>query len=268
MKGRESMVSLKEIEAFLEERFPPQYKEDYDNIGHLAGFSDIRTENVLLCLDVTADVVREAAARGARIIISHHPVIFSGVKSITDETPAGEALLLSAKLGMGIYSAHTNADSAPNGLTDFIVKKLGLKTVGTLTGSLGRICVPNTKISASQLCSRIKKEFFVKHLYSTLKEDRPVEKIAVVNGGGGGDTALLAAECGADIYISGDLKHHEHMLFSSLQGIDFIEMRHYDSEFCITQLLKEALKSRFKDDLGVFISEKNKNPLIDTDNIL
>ena len=168
---------------------------------------------------------------------------------------------------ISIYSAHTNLDSAPGGLTDEVCKKLNLSSFGNLEGNLGRICHTEKGTCAKSLCEKIKKEFGIDKLFSTFKADREVKTVAVCNGGGG-SLSDAALSLGADVYISGDLKHHEVSALKVSDNIDFIEMRHFDSEKIVTSLLKNRLYKAFGNKVEIFISSEEESPLLDTDNIL
>ena len=257
------MVKLSEITAFLENRFPPEYAEDFDNIGLLAGKSEREVSKVLVCLDCTASVVREAISIGAELIITHHPFIFNSMKSVNDSSSLGRSIVLALENNISIYSAHTNLDSAPGGLTDYVVSKLGLTATSNIEGNLGRVCSADT--TAKALCNKIKKEFGVETLFSTFTTDKAIKKVAVCNGGGGGDLAELVKDM-CDVYISGDLKYHEVLSFTESDA-DYIEMKHYDSEFVVTELLKTELDKKFSN-IEILVSRTNTNPLIDTDKIL
>ena len=149
------MIKLTKITEYLEKEFPPEYKEDFDNIGLLVGRSDKDVTKVLLCLDANKNVVKEAIKIGAELIITHHPVIFNPVKSVTDSTDFGEMLVSAIENKISIYSAHTNLDSAPNGITDTVCEKLGLIPFGNLVGDLGRICHAQSGETAKTLCAKI-----------------------------------------------------------------------------------------------------------------
>ncbi|MEE0866971.1 MAG: Nif3-like dinuclear metal center hexameric protein [Clostridia bacterium] len=261
------MIKLCEITKKLEERFPPFYAESFDNIGLLAGKSDKAVTKVLLCLDCTPMAVEEAIKSGCEFIITHHPLIFSPLKELSDKTQKGEMIVNALENNISIYSAHTNLDSAPGGLTDFVAEKLGLTPEGNLQGNLGRICAAPPCMTAKELCALIKKEFSIKHLYSTFKEDRPLRKIAVCNGGGGGELLDSVNSLGADVYISGDLKHHEILEFQNSHKCDYIEIRHFDCEIVVTELLKKVLGDLFGSELECIIF-KSDSPLIDTDELL
>lgn len=262
------MVKLKEITDYIEALFPTEYAEDFDNVGLLVGRADKDVEKVLVCLDANKNVIREAAVIGVQLIITHHPVIFNPIKNITDSSDEGEMLLCAIENGISVYSAHTNLDSAPSGLTDEVCRKLSLTPVSNLDGVVGRLCTAPAGTTAKSMCEKIKQEFDVKRLYSTFTEDREIKTAAVCNGSGSGELCTIAKDLGADVYISGDLKHHEMCAFKVSDSIDFIEIRHFDSEKIVTQLLKQRLDEKFADKLSVYISEAETTPIIDTDEIV
>lgn len=262
------MTKLIEIASFLENEFPPEYAEDFDNIGLLVGRLDKDVTKVLVCLDCNKNVVKEAIRIGAQLIVTHHPVIFNPIKSITDNTNAGEMLISALENNISIYSAHTNADSAPYGLTDTVCKKLELSPTGNMEGNLARICKAPTGTTAKTLCEKIKEEFHLDKLYSTFTKDKEIKTVAVCNGGGGGELVEIAMSLGVDVYISGDLKHHEISALKVSDNIDFIEIRHFDCERIVTEIFKDRLTEKFGDKLEVIISSAEESPLVDTDRIL
>ena len=170
--------------------------------------------------------------------------------------------------GISIYSAHTNLDSAPGGLTDTVCEKLGLSPIGNMEGNLGRLCKAEKGTTAKTLCNKIKEEFRIDTLYSTFTNDKEINTVAVCNGGGGGELTEIALGLGADVYISGDLKHHELSMMKISDKIDFIEMRHFDSEKIVTEILHKKLSEKFGDKLELHISLAEVSPLLDTDKII
>ncbi len=258
------MVKLKEIIHFIEEIFPPSFAEDFDNIGLLIGRADKEISKALICLDCDKNVVKEAVKIGAQLIITHHPAIFNPIKRITDENDFGEMVVSALENGISVYSAHTNFDSAPGGLTDNVVKKLDLIPIGNMEGELGRVCRTPFGETAKSLADRIKEVFGIANLYSTFTKNKSIETVAVCNGGGGGSLVETAKELKADVYISGDLKHHEVSMLKIDDNIDFIEMRHYDSEIIACDILYKKLDERFMGDVQFKISKVQSNPLVDT----
>ncbi len=261
------MVKLKAITDFIEEIFPPSYAEDFDNIGLLIGRCDKDVNKVVICLDFDKNVVDEAVREGADLIITHHPAIFNNLKSVNDSTDHGEAIVKAIENGISVYSAHTNFDSAPGGLTDNVVKKLDLIPIGNMEGELGRVCRAPFDETALSLTKRIKEVFGIENLYSTFTENKKITIVAVCNGGGGGSLAEAAQNLGADVYISGDLKHHEISSLKINESIDFIEMRHYDSEIIACDILYDRLDEKFRDSIVLKVSTSQASPLINTNNI-
>lgn len=255
------MISLKKIIEFLEGKFPPEYAEDFDNIGLLIGRANRPVGKILVCLDCDINVVAEAAKIGAELIVSHHPVIFNPIKNASDSSIGGEMLVSAVENGISIYSAHTNLDSAPGGLTDYFCSLLGLSPVSGLSGCVGRICNAAEGETVYSLCDKIKKALGAGCVFTTAHSDRAVKTIAVCNGGGGGEVARSALECGADVYISGDLKHHEIREMFLAKDMDYIEVKHHDSEHIVCDLLQRTLSAAFPE-TEVAISRAGINPLV------
>ena len=253
-------MKLAEIIHLLEEKFPPEYAEGFDNIGLLAGRLNKEITKILICLDCDKYVIAEAASLGAELIITHHPVIFEPIKSLTDLSPGGEMLLSAIEHGISIYSAHTNLDSAPGGLTEYICNKLSFTPIEPLGEKVGRLCRVTPGETIGSICRKIKKELNAEHIFTTGEKNREIKIAAVCNGGGGGLSECAAAK-GADVYISGDLKHHEVRQLYLSEQIDFIEVRHHECEFPVCDLLKNVLSEKFGDNVKIYISKENKNPL-------
>lgn len=261
------MVELKLITDFIESIFPPSFAEDFDNIGLLVGRQNKKISKALICLDCDKNVVKEAISEGAELIITHHPVIFNPMKKVTDDTDHGEMIVSALENGISVYSAHTNFDSAPGGLTDSVVKELDLIPIGNMEGELGRVCRAPFGETAKTLTKRIKEKFGILNLYSTFTENKRIETVAICNGGGGGSLVETAKQLKADVYISGDLKHHEHSMLKIADDIDYIEMRHYDSEIIACDILYKRLDERFMGEVNFKISKVQSNPLTDTNTI-
>ncbi|MGN1098555.1 MAG: Nif3-like dinuclear metal center hexameric protein [Clostridia bacterium] len=237
---------------------PPEYAADYDNPGLLAGRKNREISKVLLCLDCDRFVVDEAVREGAQLIISHHPVIFGGIKSVTDQDPDGETLLSAIENGISIYCAHTNLDSCPGGLTDYLCEKLNLTPLEPIEGNDGRICAPREGLRLLELCSKIKEVLNLEVVSTTAQMNRPVKRVAVCNGSGGSMAGAARAK-GADVYITGDVKYHQLREFYLAENFEYIEVSHYDSEKIVTELLFDRLKERFGAGLEAVISKTNVN---------
>ena len=130
------MVKIKDIANALEMFAPLPLQEGFDNSGLQIGLTEAEVTGVLLCLDVTEEVIDEAVASGCNLIVSHHPLIFSSLKRITGANYVERCILKAMANGIAIYASHTNMDSVPGGVNYRIAEKLGLQNV--------RILVPKT----------------------------------------------------------------------------------------------------------------------------
>ena len=126
------IMKIKEIVSALERFAPLPLQDGFDNAGLQVGLTDAEATGALLCLDVTEAVLDEAIALGYNLVISHHPLIFKGYKSITGKDYVERCILKAIKNDIVIYSAHTNLDNAPEGVNFKIAEKIGLKNVRVL----------------------------------------------------------------------------------------------------------------------------------------
>ncbi len=133
------MHTIREVIAAFESFAPVQYQENYDNSGLLIGNVNAETHAVLLCLDITEDIVDEALMLGANLIISHHPLIFNGLKSITGKNSVEKAVIKCIKNDIAVYAAHTNIDNNSKGVSFKMADKLGLLDVKPLVTYSGQL---------------------------------------------------------------------------------------------------------------------------------
>ncbi|MFP4557166.1 MAG: Nif3-like dinuclear metal center hexameric protein [Bacteroidales bacterium] len=125
-------MTVSEVTEIIEEFAPIEYKEEYDNVGLLVGSASNPVNGILLTLDVTPEVLDDALANGANLIIAHHPVIFKGLKKLTGSSYTERTIIKAIKHGIAIYCAHTNLDSVWNGVSMSMAKKMGLKNIRVL----------------------------------------------------------------------------------------------------------------------------------------
>ena len=125
-------TTIKEIATALEKFAPLPLQDGYDNAGLQVGLTDAEVTGVLLCLDVTEQIIDEAVASGCNFIVSHHPLLFRPIKKITGSNYVERCVIKALSNGIAIYSAHTNLDNAQGGVNHRIAQKLGLKNIRTL----------------------------------------------------------------------------------------------------------------------------------------
>ena len=122
----QAMINIKNITDYLESIAPLNYQESYDNCGLITGNKDTPLKGILVCLDSTEEVVNEAVKNNCNLIISHHPIVFSGLKKINGKNYVERAIIAAIKNDIAIYAIHTNLDNVSNGVNGMIAKKLGL----------------------------------------------------------------------------------------------------------------------------------------------
>ena len=125
-------MKIKEISDYLETIAPIQLQESYDNSGFLVGNKDWDINNVLVCLDCTEDVVDEAISKSCNLIVTHHPIIFNSIKSITGKNYIERTIIKAIKNDIAIYAIHTNLDNIKDGVNAVIAKKIGLEKIKIL----------------------------------------------------------------------------------------------------------------------------------------
>lgn len=251
-------MRISDVMRIIEDYAPTSLAEDFDNVGLLVGDEGIEVTGALLSLDVDLGVAAEAKARGANLIISHHPIIFDPVKSITANTPMGRCLMFLIQNEISVYCAHTNLDSAAGGLNDLIAALLELEHTEPIkdNGSgegLGRVGTLAQPLTMEALAGSLKKKFKVPFIRYSGGANDVVSRAAVCSGGGGGLLEYIS-QTHADVYITGDLKYNDARA-AAAQGINIIEVSHYDSEILAPQLFEKILG----DNVKTFITESNVN---------
>ena len=248
-----------------------EYKEDYDNIGLILGDRNAPVTRAVCCLDVTEAVIDEAISLGAQLIISHHPMIFyPPLKRITADDVLGRKILKAARYGISVYAAHTNLDFAPDGINDFVAQKLGLRNIKPLItyndgkAGFGRVGDLSGAVYCSVLKGEVETVLGDSYVRMVGEPYVQVRRVAVINGGGGGDTKYvdMAIKAGADCFITADVKHHVAM-YAFENGVTLIEPQHYTMEQCyiarLVQNLRIEAKAR-KAEIDIVQSKNEHNP--------
>ena len=256
------MVKLDKILDFLCGFAPVEFAESYDNVGLLVGNKNKEIKKVLITLDADEEVINDAHKNGCELIISHHPLIFTPIKRITEDNSISKSIIKLIKNDISLISMHTNFDSVNSGLCDLFLDKIA-KTKnrtaieGDLENGLGRIAELCEEKSLFDILNTVKKEFRIYNLKYIGDKDKKIKKIAVCNGGGA-DFLYKAHELSADVYISGDFKYH-HARFAYENGISLIDVPHYDAEIIFCEYVKDLLDKEFFKKLDILVTDKNIN---------
>ena len=235
------MTKVQDIFETLCQMAPLELQMDFDNSGFLLGHGDEPVNKALLALDVTEDVIDEAIRENAQLIVSHHPLIFHPLKSVTDTDAEGRRVLKLIEHRLAVVSMHTNLDIAEGGVNDTLMASLGIQTETTLDeDGCGRVGVLNAKLSMQEFLQRCKSALDCSGLrYVDAK--RPVYKIAVM-GGSGADSLERAAVLGCDTYVTADIKYHQFQRALDLQ-LNLIDADHFCTENPVMTVLAEKLRA-------------------------
>ena len=237
-------MQLCDFLAQMEAIAPQALAMDFDNPGLLIGPEKQEIRKVLVALDCSMVTAREAVDWGADLLLTHHPVFFGGVKAIRPDLPATAAPWLLLRHGIGLFAAHTNLDTAQGGVNDCLAQVLGLTEVCTLPlEHMGRV-------GSIQPCPlRDFARLVQQRLETTLRVcgdwERSISRVALL-GGAGGDAVYAAKEAGADVLVTGEIKHHQ-ALEAQVLGIAVVEAGHYDTECAFMGAMMKHLQKAFND---------------------
>ena len=255
-------MKVKDIVAVIEEFAPLAIQEGWDNSGLCVGSPENEVSSVLLALDCTENLVDEAIECGADMIVTHHPLIFSGLKKISPEDQVGAAVIKAIRHGIAIYAAHTSADKVIAGVSGAMAAKLNLTDVqildedgeGTGLGVVGNLPQP---LTAEQMIALIKEKFGLKMLKSSRPSEGTISRVAMC-GGSGSSLIGAAKRSGAHIYISGDISYHN---FFTPEGFMIADIGHYESEIEIVNILFSLIKKNFPTFAVRITQNINSNPI-------
>ena len=195
-------VTVKEIQNWLDQLAPPSLAEDWDNVGLLVGDPGAAVTRVLVALDPSPYAAAQAAAMGAELLLTHHPVIFSGLKRL----PAEDPVYLLARAGVAAIAAHTNLDAAQGGVNDALADALGLTDVQTAPDGISRIGHLPAALPPAAFAALAMDRLGAPAVQWRAGE-RPVETVALCSGAGVAFMHSLLDQ--ADAFLTGELKYHD-----------------------------------------------------------
>ena len=242
----------------MERIAPPELALEGDNVGLLVGSDRTEITNVLVALDCTPAVVREATEEQVDLILTHHPQFFRPVRRIHVNAPETAAACLLLRYGINHYTAHTNLDAAKGGVNDVLAELLGVQCAEPFGDGIGRI---------GELPVLKTLEEFARHagtvLDSTVRlvgnTGAIVRTVAVIGGSGGMDVQSARAS-GADVFVTGELKHHEALDALTL-GLHCILAGHFETERVVLQPLIRRLQEETQD-VQYILAKADRGPFV------
>lgn len=256
-------MTIRQITSALEEFAPLSLQDGYDNAGLQIGLTkDADATGALLCLDVTEAVVEEAIERGCNLIVSHHPLLFRPLKSISGRDYIERTVIMAIKHDITIYSAHTNLDSAQGGVNYKIAEKLGLQNIewlnpkgeGAGEGIVGTLSAPMAK---ADFIAKVKETFKLDSLRTNDWVGGTVQKVALC-GGAGAFLMSNAMAKGADAFLTGEIGYHR--FFGYENQLLLMELGHYESEQYTTEILRSIIQ-KADPELPIHTTSVETNPI-------
>ncbi len=238
------MIQVKDVEQMLFHWAPADLAAQWDNVGLLVGEAEAPVNTILVSLDITEDVVAEAVAAGADLIVAHHPVMnctWHKVQHVVTSDAQGRMLIQMIRNHISAICMHTNLDAAEGGINDVLAKKLGLENTAYLSeDKIGRIGTRNPAIPLVDFLPVVLKSLGCNGLrYRDC--GKPVYRVAV-GGGACGDYIEQAIAAGCDTFVTSDLRYHE---FLDTHQINLIDAGHFPTEDVICPVLVARLQEAF-----------------------
>lgn len=256
-------MKVKDIIGAIEEFAPLRLQEEWDNSGLLIGSEDSDIESVLVGFDCTPDLIAEAVSTGSGMVVTHHPLIFRGLKKIDESEPVGAAVAAAIRGNIAVYASHTPSDKVLGGVSGAMARRLGLEDIraldpeedGTGLGAVGDLTIPMTPQEALEM---VREKLELPVLRASAPICGQITRIAMC-GGSGSSLAGKARSCGAQLYLTGDVSYHD---FATPEGFMIADVGHFESEVEIVSILFSVIRKKFPN-FAVRISEglRESNPV-------
>ncbi|MDD3400945.1 MAG: Nif3-like dinuclear metal center hexameric protein [Eubacteriales bacterium] len=238
-------MKIKDFCELMEEIAPRTLAMEGDNVGLLVGTDRDDIKKVLVALDCTVEIAKEAVAWGADLVLTHHPLFFHPIQRFGPDYVDSAAAYILARNGIGMFAAHTNLDAAAGGVNDVLASLLGLSNVVPLEpDKLGRIGELGSPVTLGELIERCEAALHCKCRFcGNICEH--VCKVAVIGGSGGGDI-FEAWKNGADAFVTGEAKYGQG-IEADVLGLKVITCGHYETESVVLNPLISRLQNEKND---------------------
>ena len=245
-------MKCSEICALIEQEYGTEYACDWDNVGLLVGREDKEIQKIYIALDATDEAIEEAIANGADMLLTHHPMIFKGMKRVTQEDFIGRRIIRLIQNDMVYYAMHTNFDVM--GMADLAADYLGISDTRVLeitsvseTGEegIGRYGSLKKEMTVRECCEEVKQAFSLENVKVFGDLERKV-KTAAISPGSGKSVISNALQAGVDVLITGDIDHHEG-IDAVAQNMTVIDAGHYGVEHIFIPYMEQYLKREAKE---------------------
>lgn len=257
-------MKISEIIDAVTLRSPLSLQESWDNSGVQVGATDGECTGVLLCVDCSPVAVAEAVEKGCNLIISHHPLIFKGLKHIVPgESKVQQAVIDAIRGGVTVFALHTPVDSSRDGISWTMARMLGAAPVRPLApgsdseNGLGMVAEYPTAISETDFVAKIKSAFGSPVVRCSALSSKRISRIGLC-GGSGGEFIPTAIAAGCDAYLSSDIRYHDFVDYGN--DIFLTDIGHFESEQCSKEIFYRQISEIFPN-FAVYKSETERNSI-------
>ena len=230
---------IKNIIEILEEKFPVQNKEEWDNVGLMVGDTEAEIKKAYVCLDVTPEIIEFSIKNGCNLIITHHPFIMPPIFSIDYKNEKASMIRDIIKNDINVYSMHTNFDSSIGGINDILASLLELNDYIPKTPQIFRKGYLKKEITLKEFVNNVKNILNVKNVICCGEDDKKIKTVGICSGSGG-SVIMDAYPC--DVFFTGEAKYHEFQN-ALANDVAVVAAGHFETEnialFKIRNILKE-----------------------------
>ncbi|KAA6300725.1 MAG: hypothetical protein EZS26_003126 [Candidatus Ordinivivax streblomastigis] len=261
------MMTIAQITSEIERFAPLSLQDDFDNSGLQVGNINQQAMGILLCLDVTEEVVDEAIDLDCNLILSHHPLLFKPLRTLTGKTYIERCVIKACKNDLVIYSAHTNLDNAYGGVSFCLAEKIGLQNVRVLrpqkdslfpdalgSGVVGELLAEEDEMS---FLERIKAIFHLETLQHSPLTGKTIRQVALC-GGSGAFLIPDAIQQGADVFLTGEARYNDY--YDVEDRLLLAVLGHYETEYCTKEIFFDIISKKIPN-FAIHFSKVNVNPV-------
>jgi len=265
-------MKFKDLIAEIEQIAPRDLEEEWDNCGMQINMGIEEVNRVLVCLDITRGLIDEAKSKNIDFIITHHPLLFNKIDVVDNNTITGNYLIDLIKLGVSVYAAHTTFDEAFGGNNEYLADLIGLSRVRKIKSIrsaargkskdhvVGRMGNWKEPCTLEEACKIVEEALDISGETKIVGNPKQmVQSVGICTGNAGDEILSAAMKSGCDLFITGDIKHHE-ALAAKESGLCMIDAGHFGTEHIFTENFTGKLKKAVGSKIQIFPSEINSNP--------
>lgn len=238
-------MNVNDLELFLNEAFPVENALDYDNVGLIAGDRNKVVTAILVSLDLTDKAIEVAKEVGANVIVTHHPIIFGGIKRLTLDDCTGKTLIKLVQSGISVIACHTNLDLTDEFGNLAIASKLGAEEPKRLEGAVcGVVYELPMDMKLNDYCRKVVSDLGTSGIITINNPENKVRKVFVQGGAFDEDSIEAVIKGGVDTVLSGEIKHHICVGLEQM-GINTIIAGHSATEQAYLPKIKQLLSEQY-----------------------